>query len=295
MFDAVTLDENDQSEVDRDMTGRTLWDALRHVLRLMDEKNLGLIAAGVAFYGILAVFPGLATVIAIWGVVGDPAAVAVEMAEFKAVLPVDVYTLFDGQLQALAQADGLTLGWASVVSFVLAVWSARAGVAALIRGLNAIYDVPNRRGLSHYIRALFLTFSLVGVSLVAIACVVLVPIVAAFVPLGVWYGTVLDLVRWVIALLVLMAGFSVIYRLGPNRTGVASRWVTPGAIFATLCWAAASAGFSIYLTNFGAYNEVYGSIGAVIAMLMWLFISAWLVLLGGALNAEFEARLTQAP
>ncbi len=277
------------------MTDRTLWDALRHVFRLMDEKNLGLIAAGVAFYGILAVFPGLATVIAIWGVVGDPAAVAVEMAEFKAVLPVDVYALIDGQLRALARADGLTLGWASVVSFVLAVWSARAGVAALIRGLNAIYDVPNRRGLSHYIRALCLTISLVGVALVAIACVVLAPIVAAFVPLGIWYGTVLDVVRWVIALMVLMAGFSVIYRLGPNRTGLKSRWVTPGAIFATICWAGASAGFSIYLTNFGAYNEVYGSIGAVIAMLMWLFISAWLVLLGGALNAEFEARTIQAP
>ena len=94
------------------MANRTLWSALHHVFRFMEEKNLSLIAAGVAFYGILAVFPGLATVIALWGVVGDPAAVAVEMAEFKAVLPVDVYTLIDGQLRALAQADGLTLGWA---------------------------------------------------------------------------------------------------------------------------------------------------------------------------------------
>lgn len=277
------------------MSNRTLWGALRHVFRLMDEKNLSLIAAGVAFYGILAVFPGLATVIALWGVVGDPAAVAVEMAEFKAVLPVDVYTLIDGQLRALAQADGLTLGWASALSFALAVWSARAGVAALMRGLNAIYDVPNRQGLSHYTRALFLTFSLVGVAVVAIACIVLIPIVVAFVPLGAWYGTVLDGARWAIAIAVLMAGFSVIYRLGPNRASRPSRWVTPGAIFATICWARASAGFSIYLTNFGAYNEVYGSIGAVIAMLMWLFISAWLVLLGGALNAEIEARSNTTP
>jgi membrane protein len=277
------------------MAFRTLWHALRHVLRLMDEKNLSLIAAGVAFYGILAVFPGLATVIAIWGVVGDPTAVAIEMAEFKAVIPVDVYTLIDSQLRTLAQTDGLTLGWASVLSFSVAVWSARAGVAALIRGLNAIYDVPNRQGLSHYTRALFLTFSLVGVAVVAIACVVLIPIIMAFVPLGAWYGTVLEVARWAIALVVLMVGFSVIYRLGPNRGKRPSRWVTPGAVFATICWAAASAGFSIYLTNFGAYNEVYGSIGAVIAMLMWLFISAWLVLLGGALNAEIEARLNPTP
>jgi membrane protein len=251
------------------MANRTLWHALRHVLRLMDEKNLSLIAAGVAFYGILAMFPGLATVIAIWGVFGDPAAVAVEMAEFKAVIPVDVYTLIDGQLRALAQADGLTLGWASVLSFSLAVWSARAGVAALIRGLNAIYGVPNRKGFAHYTRALFLTFSLVAVAVVAIACVVLIPIIIAFVPLGSWYGPILELARWVIALSVLMVGFSIIYRLGPNRADGPKRLITLGAVFATLCWAAASAGFSIYLTNFGAYNEVYGSIGAVIATLMW--------------------------
>lgn len=272
-----------------------MWHALRHVLRLMDEKNLSLIAAGVAFYGILAVFPGLASVIAIWGVVGDPAAVATEMAEFRAVVPRDVYTLIDSQLRALAQADGLTLGWASILSFGLAIWSARAGVAALMRGLNAIYNVPNRQGVSHYLHALLLTVSLIGVAVVAIGCVVLVPIVVAFVPLGSSAGTVLEVMRWGIALTVLLAGFSVIYRLGPNRGDAPSRWVTPGAVFSTLCWAAASAGFSIYLSNFGAYNEVYGSIGAVIAMLMWLFISAWLVLLGGALNAEIEARATPAP
>lgn len=273
----------------------TLWRALRHVLRLMDEKNLSLIAAGVAFYGILAVFPALASIIAIWGVVGDPGAVATELAEFRAVLPRDVYMLIDSQLKALAQADGLTLGWASIVSLGLAIWSVRAGVAALMRGLNAIYDVPNRQGLSHYLHALLLTVSLIGVAIVAIGSVVLVPIVLAFVPLGAAAGTVLELTRWGVALSVLMAGFSVIYRLGPNRDDHPLRWVTPGAVFATLCWAAASAGFSLYLSNFGAYNEVYGSIGAVIAMLMWLFISAWLVLLGGALNAEIEARANPVP
>ena len=164
------------------MANRSTWGGLKHVLRLMDEKNLSLIAAGVAFYSIFAVFSGLATVIAIWGVVGDPSAVAEQLAEFQAVIPSDVFNLIDGQLRALAKADGLTLGWASLVSLSLAVWSARAGVAALMRGLNAIYNVPNRQGLAHYIRALLLTASLIGVAVVAIACVFLVPIVMAFVP-----------------------------------------------------------------------------------------------------------------
>ncbi len=269
---------------------RTLWGALMRVFRIMDERNLSLIAAGVAFYGILAVFPGLATIIALWGVIGDPAAVAVEMAEFRAVLPADVYALLDQQLSALAQADGLTLGWASVLSLGLALWSARAGVAALIRGLNAIYNVPNRDGIGHYTRALSLTIALVCVALIAIACVVFAPIVLAFFPLGPWTGWGLEMARWLIAIGVLLGGFSMIYRFGPNRVHVPTRWATPGAVFSTVCWAAASVGFSYYLTNFGAYNEIYGSIGAVIAMLMWLFISAWLVLLGGALNAELEYR-----
>ena len=143
-----------------------------------------------------------------------------------------------------------------------------------MRGLNAIYNVPNRQGLAHYIRALLLTASLIGVAVVAIACVFLVPIVMAFVPLRAWSAIILDIARWIIAVVVLMAGFSVIYRLGPNRRKGGSRWLTPGAVFATIFWAVASAGFSMYLTNFGAYNEVYGSIGAVIAMLMWLFIGA---------------------
>ena len=269
---------------------KNLWQTLTHVFRLMDERNLSLIAAGVAFYGILAVFPGLAMVIALWGVIGDPGAVALEVAKFKAVLPQDVYKLIDTQLAALSEADGLTLGWTSLVSLLLALWSARAGVAALMRGLNAIYRLPNRQSLPHYARALFLTIALVAVSVVAIACVVLVPLILNFVPLGDWSSAGLEVARWAIALVVLMAGFSIIYRYGPNRSGRPAKWVSPGAVFATLCWAAASSGFSYYLSNFGAYNEVYGSIGAVIAMLMWLFISAWLVLLGGALNAELELR-----
>ncbi|MFT6023939.1 MAG: membrane protein [Ascidiaceihabitans sp.] len=272
-----------------------LWHVLQRVFRMMDERNLSLIAAGVAFYSILAVFPGLATVIAIWGVVGDPAAVAEQVSEFKAVLPQDVFKLIDTQLRALSRADGLTLGWASLVSLVLAIWSARAGVAALMRGLNAIYKVPNRQGFAHYLRALMLTVALIGVAVTAIACVVLVPVIMAFLPLGPWAGLGLDIARWTVALSVLLAGFLIIYRLGPNRADRLTRLVMPGAIFATLCWAAASSGFSIYLKNFGAYNEVYGSIGAVIAMLMWLFISAWLVLLGGALNAELEKRSTRGP
>lgn len=261
---------------------RRIWAIGLYVSEVIDERNLGLIAAGVAFYGILAVFPGLAAVIALWGVIGDPGLVAVEIGRLDALLPRDVEALLVGQLEALASADGLTLGWASALSLGLAIWSARAGAAALIRGLNAIYHVPNRTGISHYLRALFLTLALIGVALAALLSVVVLPAILAFIPLGFGTQIILFASRWIFVVGVLLAGFWLIYRLGPN---IKSARIWPGALLAVLMWTGASAGFSVYLTNFGAYNEVYGSIGAVIAMLMWLFISAWLVLVGGALNA----------
>ncbi|WP_082029426.1 YihY/virulence factor BrkB family protein [Tateyamaria sp. ANG-S1] len=262
------------------------WRAIRHVARLNDEKHLGLIAAGVAFYAILAVFPGIAATIALWGIIGDPALALRQMEEFQALIPADVYALLAAQLVKLATTDGLTLGWASLLSFGFALWSARAGVAALMQGLNAIYDAPNRSGVAHYIRAFLLTLSLIGVVLTAMACIVVVPVVLAFLPLGPWANFGVEVLRWAVGIAVLLAGFSVIYRLGPNLSGQRPRLISPGAVFAVVCWIAASTGFSVYLQNFGNYNEVYGSIGAVIVMLLWLFISAYLVLLGGALNAE---------
>ncbi|WP_415920075.1 YihY/virulence factor BrkB family protein [Tateyamaria sp. SN6-1] len=262
------------------------WRAVKHVMQLNEEKRLGLIAAGVAFYAILAVFPGIAATIALWGIVGDPGLALQQMEEFQALIPGDVYTLLSAQLIKLSTTDGLTLGWASILSFGFALWSARAGVAALMSGLNAIYEAPNRSGLSHYLRAFMLTFSLIGVMLVAMACIVVVPVVLAFLPLGPWANLGIDVVRWCVGIAVLVCGFAVVYRLGPNLQGARPRLISPGALFAVVGWLAASTGFSVYLQNFGTYNEVYGSLGAVIAMLMWLFISAYLVLLGGALNAE---------
>lgn len=264
------------------------WRILRRVWVDLDDKNMMLIAAGVAFYSILAVFPAIAAVIAIWGIVADPEVVAVEVDKFRAVLPQEVYDLISQQIAQLVNGDRTTLTWASAVSLTLALWTSRAGVAAVMRGLNAIYGQPNRAGLAHYIQAILLTLTLVGVALVALTCVVLAPIVIRFVPFGIANSGLIELSRWVVMIVVLYAGISLLYRMGPVKREARMKWFTPGAIFATLGWTAASVGFSVYLQNFGNYNEIYGSIGAVIALLMWLFISAFLVLLGGSINAHFE-------
>lgn len=249
-----------------------------------DRAHLGLISAGVAFFGMFAIFPAMAALIAIFGLVADPVIVEDQLSLMQDLIPEDAYTLFEGQISSLLSTRTDALGWATALSTFLALWSARAGVAALMQGLNAISGGRNRRGIRHYAVALLLTICLLGIAVSALLVVVIAPIVLAFLPVSGVTGFLLETVRWVVALFIVLAALGLLYRFGPNSKGARMSWVTPGAFFVVVMWIAASVGFSVYLTNFGSYNEVYGSIGAVVAMLMWLYISAYLVLLGAVLN-----------
>ena len=262
---------------------RILW----HSIRETTDRDLALVSAGVAFFLMLSLFPGLAALITLLSLVSDPAVVLAEMEEMRELLPNDVYDIIRTQIEALVTASGGTLGWAGVVSVVLALWSARAGVGAMMVGLNRVYGVEKRTTFWHYLRAFWLTILLIFVGIVALMTLVIVPIVLAFFPLGVMGTIAIEMSRWLIALIVLFAGIGALYRHGPNRQSTRIAWLSPGAIFAVLAWVALSWGFSYYVANFGNYNQVYGSIGAVIAMLIWLWISSFLVLFGAALNVQW--------
>ena len=261
------------------------------VIATFDERHLGLIAAGVAFYAMLAIFPAFAAVIALWGLVSDPAVIEEQLRLVADLVPADAYVILEGQIDSLI-ANQSSLGLASLISLFAAMWSARSGVAAIIRGLNAVYGAPTRRGLGSTIAAILMTFCLLGIALVALGCIVVFPIALAFVPLGASAGFIAELLRWIIVVGVVIIGLSLVYRFGPNLPAdhVRTRFISPGSLSAILIWGVASWGFSYYLANFGTYNEVYGSIGAVIALLMWFFISAWVVLLGGVINYEIAQR-----
>lgn len=271
--------------------GWRVWaSAVKGVFFELNNNNLGLISAGIAFYGMLALFPAVASVIAIWGLFSDPATVADQVKLLGPFVPPEAFEILSGQVTALVSANSSTLGWATSISFLTALWSARAGVAALIRGLNAIYRERNRLGIRHYMAAMGITLLLIGVALIALGCVVIVPILLAILPLGVFTTYLIGAMRWVIAIAVVVTAIGVLYRFGPNRRKARPGWLTPGAIVAVIIWALISWGFSFYISNFGNYNEVYGALGAVIALLMWLYLSAFSVLLGASLNAELELR-----
>ncbi|SDF21042.1 membrane protein [Sulfitobacter delicatus] len=266
------------------------WDAIKASLAQAAEANLALISAGVAFFAMLSLFPALAALIALLGLISDPVVVVAQLEDVRGLLPDDVYDIINTQVTGLVTARADTLGWAGVLSLFVALWSARAGVGAMVIGLNTVYGERNRKAARHYLHALLLTISLVAVGIVALLTVVVAPIFLAFIPLGPFGNAVADLLRWTVAVVVLFAGVGVLYRFGPNRRAPRMAWLSSGAILAVMSWAAVSVGFSYYVANFGNYNQVYGSIGAVIAMLIWLWISSFLILFGAALNAQIERR-----
>ena len=266
----------------------TLW-------QVMGERQLGLVAAGVGFFAMLAVFPALAAMVALVGFWADPAAVQQILDLMSEFLPDEAYAIIADQTSRLIGVRPQTLGWASVLSILAATWSARRGVGALAQGLNAIYGGRQRGGLWDMALALALTGLLIGVGVIAVAAILLTPLVLAlaspFLPPGSSVPWLAEVIRWSVALTAVAMGLSLFYRYGPNRPDLPrGPFLSAGLALAILLWGAASVGFTVFLANFGNYNEVYGSMGAAIALLMWFYISAYAVLIGGALNYALQKR-----
>lgn len=271
------------------LPARVWWRVLGRVVGGADEKNIGLFAAGVAFYALLSLFPALAAVIAFWGYFWDPALLREQLDVAQRLLPPEAFTILSDQVAALIAANKSTLQLTSLLSVSLAVWTARNGVGALIRGLNTMYRQSNRANpLRRFGVAILLTLILILVGVFAFVSVVIMPAVLSLLPLTSGVGMVIVLGKWVVVLLVVFFGIGLLYRYGTNRRAARVPWITTGAFVALVLWATGSAAFSAYLRNFSSFNEVYGSLGAVVALLFWLYLSAYVVLFGAQLNAELE-------
>ena len=268
------------------------WHFLVAVVTRMSDGHFGLIAAGVAFYAMFAVFPGIAAVVAIWGMVADPAVIAGYLNVVEQFLPPDAKQLVHEQVMGLVTAPRSTLGWATLLSILVALYSVRNAVAALVQGLDVVHRVEQRSFLAGLARDLVLTSSLIGALIAALATVVVVPVLLSYMPLDNFAPRLMRFLPWLAMFLLVLTCLSILYRFGPNLPrGQRSSWFSTGVVCAALAWAGVSMGFSVYLENFNSYNRIYGSIGAAIILMMWLYLSVWAVLAGGAINAELDSRL----
>lgn len=263
----------------------------RALYRRFSDDRLAIVAAGVAFYALLAAFPTLAALVAIYGLAFDAQQVASQVAALGGLLPQQALDLLLGELQDLSLTDRRALGWGAAGALALTLWSASRGVKTLLEALNVAYDARERRNfLVLNAVALALTLGAILGTILAIATVVVLPAILRFLGLGPVLEPLVAYARWPILAAAVAAGLAVMYRYGPCRPAVPWRAVLRGALFATALWIGVSALFSLYVSNFDSYNKTYGSVAAVVILLMWLLLSAYAVLLGAELNAELERR-----
>ncbi|MBW6505461.1 MAG: YihY/virulence factor BrkB family protein [Rhodobacteraceae bacterium] len=267
---------------------RRIWGFIIGMANRIGQTQMGLIAAGVAFYAMFAVFPAMTATIALWSLVADPAAISSYMQVAQEFVPHEAWSILADQAAALLAGPKATIGWASLVSLLITLYAARAGVSALIQGLNAIHGTAQHPTIWGYVLGYILTLALIATILLALATVVLVPVALAVLPPGPLRGWLVSELPWGATFVLVLSALAMLYQFGPSAAGRRRRWVIPGAILAALTWSGASLAFSFYLSNFGTYNRIYGSLGAVIALMMWFYISAYAVLLGAALNAELS-------
>jgi len=241
-----------------------LWRAWGEV----GEANLFLIAGGVTYALILALFPGLAALVSLYGLVFDPSQIEKQVGALSGVLPAQTQELLSQQLHSLVEASGGALGFGAVAGVLLALWSASRGMSGIITALNIAYEERERRGFFKLnLIALGLTLGLLVAGIIVITLIGVLPAAAQFLAIGAGTRWLLLLVQWPLLVVLMMFGLAVLYRYAPDRDKPQWRWVSPGAIAATILWIIASIGFTVYVANFNSYDKTYGSLGGVVVLL----------------------------
>lgn len=264
-------------------------DILLRVGREQSSDNVSMVAAGVAFYGLLAVFPASAAMFSIYAMFADPAQLQQQMQSMSGMLPGQTHQLLQEQLSRLASNSGGKLGIGVLVGLLVALWSSAAGVKALMTALDIAYDEREERSFLRFNGlALLLTLGAILTVIVALALIVVLPMVLGKLGLAGIAQILISWLRWLLLAAVMVVALAVLYRLGPDRDYPEWRWVSWGSVAATVLWLVASGLFSWYVSSFGNYNQTYGSLAAVVILMLWFWISAYAILLGAELNAEME-------
>jgi membrane protein len=277
------------AETPADIPSRGWWDILLRTYERVTENRVLTLAAAMVFYGLLAVFPAVTAVVSIYGLFASPSTVADHLMTLSQFLPPDSFQIVAGQIERVVAKNNGGLTSAFVAGLAVAIWSTNSATRALIDALNVAYGEEEKRSFL-VLNAVSLAFTVgaIVMVLVAIGAVVVFPLVLERIGFAGYTGQALSLLRWPTFAVVLVFMLAVLYRFGPSRRDAAWKWVSVGSVLATMVWIVASLGLSFYLSHFADYNATYGSLGAAIGLMIWMWLSNILVLLGAELNAEME-------
>lgn len=268
------------------------WQLLRQGMKDAKADNVGLLAAGTAFYAFLAIFPALIATITLYGLVADPAQVT---AQLSGALPGEARALVTDQLTTLAAGNGAALTFGFVVSVLLALWSASNGTSKLMAAVNIAYDEQEERGIVKLrALALLLTAGAIVFVLLSVALVAVVPTVMNVLKLGAVAQATTSVLRLALLIGLIVTALAVLYQVAPDRDAQRFRWLTPGAVIAAALWILGSVAFSLYVNLFGSYSATYGALAGVIVLLLWLLLTSYVVLLGAEINFESERQASPA-
>ena len=269
---------------------RAGWkDILWRTYQQINDDRLLAIAAGVVFYGLLAVFPAITALVSCYGMFADASTIADNLQTLAMVLPAGSFQIVQDQIARVLAKGPASLGFTFLFGIALALWSANAGVKAVIDALNVVYDEREKRSFIK-LNALALSFTIGGIMalLVMVSAVVAFPLAMDSIGLAQDSKLLVSWARWPLLLIVVIAVLGLLYRFGPSRPGARWEWLGTGTIVAATLWLAGSLLLSWYLASFGNYDATYGSLGAAIGLMMWMWMSAIIVLCGAELNAEIE-------
>jgi membrane protein len=274
---------------------RAQWrDVAVAVWKEVSRDNLSLVAAGVGFYAMLAIFPAIAAIVALYGLVADPAIIQEHLSFISAFLPSDAFKILSDQVTELSAQEPAKLGFGFIGALAVSMWSASRAIIAMVAAMNIAYEEEEKRNfLKLNLTALAFTVAAVFVMLLSILLIGALPALVESFGIPEPISTALLLLRWPPLAIFLLAGIALVYRFAPSRRKAKIQWITPGAVLAVGFWLIASAGFSLYASHFGKYNETFGSLGGGIVLLMWFYLSAFAVCVGAELNAELEYRVEQ--
>ena len=264
-------------------------DILSRTYGQIQEDRLLAIAAGVVFFALLALFPAVTAVVSMYGLFAKPSTIAEHLDLMSVVAPQEAVQIIGDQVSRLVAKADATLGFAFVLGLAFAIWSANAGVKAIIDALNVVYEETEKRSFFK-LNLVSLAFTVGGVAavLLAIGAVVVVPLLLDRVGLGSFTERLIEFGRWPALIVAILLGLALLYRYGPSRERAQWKWLSVGSLVATLLWIAGSALFSYYLRNYAHYDATYGSLGTVIGLMMWMWMSTIVVLFGAELNSEIE-------